>query len=144
MTSLKELASIKIAESIMETPPMIQEMVLNTTKKHIENTIISKLEVLFPILVDQILDDMINCANNMISINIDYYSLFSHIDKNIISIAIKTSKIMFEKMFEKMNNIQSYHVYNNIIDLYDRSSESDNSNKYEYDEDYEDDSEDEL
>jgi hypothetical protein len=136
MSTLKELSAISISKSIMEAPPMIQEMVINTTKKHIEDTYTSKIESLLPFLVDQIIDHMINSINNMRSPSIDYYSLYEHIDKGIISTAIKTAKIIFEKI-NYINAQPQYFMIGNLVDAYDRSTDSDDhdSNRYEDDSD---------
>jgi hypothetical protein len=151
MSSLKQLSLNSIAEDIIQAPPIIQEMIIDNTKKYIEkkvtDEVVTTIEQSIPWMIDHILDDMIDSkiANRNYSVN--YYVMFNHIDKRIVSTAIKSAKIMFEKMQNIQVNVPAGMGMNNMvgfmnmIDMYDARSDDDeyDSNRYEDDGDDEDD-----
>lgn len=161
MSSLKQLSLNSIAEDIIKAPPIIQEMIIDNTKKHIEKKItdevVTTIEQSIPWMVDHILDDMIDSkiANRN---PVNYYDMFYHIDKRIVSTAIKSAKIIFEKMRNIQVNVDTRIAgsmgmnnmvgFMNMIDMYDARSDDDDdddddSNRYEDDgEDGEDDEDD--
>ena len=133
--SLKKLCLNSIAQSIIDSPPIIQEIIIDNTKKDIEKKVINelteKIEQVLPWLIDQILDDIIDSLTIVRTIPVNYYFIYSHIDKRIISTAIKSAKLIFKKMTD-ISNIRNIRnngrslVNMNIIDDYEE----------DYDEDY--------
>jgi hypothetical protein len=145
--SLKEICVESIALSIMNAPPMIQEIIIDSTKKHIEkkvtDEVVTTIEQSIPWMIDHILDDMIDSkiANRNYSVN--YYVMFNHIDKRIVSTAIKSAKIMFQKMQNIQVNVPAGMGMNNMIGMVDMYDERSDDDEYNYDSNrYEDDGDD--
>ena len=133
--SLKDLCMTNISNSIMNAPPEIQEMIIDTTKKNIEkkikDDIIYETTQLISFLTRVIVHDMIECLERRRSNN--YYVMYNHINKHIVSTAIDSAKLLFEKI-ETLNTNRRFI---NIIDAYDPESdvEYDESNRYEDEDD---------
>jgi hypothetical protein len=135
MSSLKNLSIMSIADHIMQSPPIIQEMVIGETVKNIKDKVTKEvnkeIETRIPFLVKIILDDIKQSITFTNRPRTNFYAVFNHIDKSIIKAAIDTADILFENR--------------NIIPVnYSQSDEDDDEHDDEHDEDDEDDEHDDY
>lgn len=145
MLSLKEICEKKIANSIYNMPPQLQEMIICETKEQIRNQIREELkneileekkarkEMLSTViyLVPDIMKDIILSITRHNRQRKDFYQLWSHIPVETIHAAIQIAE-------NAVNEMENRFVYRNFTTA-DVNNLSYNNDLYnEENEDYED------
>jgi hypothetical protein len=134
--NLQELCLSKISQSIINAPPAIQELILNTSKKDLEKKVkkdiildtTKGMSFLIDKIFEQILENRFTKKDEML-----YYSIYNYIDKDIIHEAIETAKTLHEKILN-LSNSNISRFYNTLITPVGISQPmSENDSDYEYD-----------
>lgn len=113
MSNLQELCFINIANSIENSPPLIQEMILDKTKKQIEdkvkNDIYKSHNDIISDLTPEILENIIYCMRNN-SIRKNYREIYSYLPKTAVECAILTAE-------NCASNLEQTYI-NNLMEIY--------------------------
>jgi hypothetical protein len=102
MNNLQELCFINISNSIQNSPPLIQEMILDKTKKQIEdkvkndiykshNDIYKTHNNIISDLTPEILENIIYCMRNN-TIRKNYREIYSYLPEQAVECAILTAE----------------------------------------------------
>ena len=125
MKSLKQLSLTKIANTILDSPPDIKDMIFqeidlvnsNRMKEHNEDQL-----KMIPNITRSILQDIIFSSFNRSECEQRYIS----IDKNVLNAVI-------ESVFKLIDDLKSFNLLNNnIFDVSDDESNSDTDNSEFY------------
>jgi hypothetical protein len=127
--SLKELCLKNIANTILQMPPGLQEMVISESTTLIKEQLRAEIreelreevlkqvhgEVLrqscdiLPYIVPEIIQDIIHSMTNINISRSDYFTMYSNIPREIIMSAVKTAEY-------SVTNLEERYIYNQIPD----------------------------
>ena len=115
MTSLTQLCYKSLAQTIEGAPPMIQEMIVNDTSKHMEKKALERalpkaikkakkqFTELLPDLISEMICDIMNLMVSSLDQTPDYYIKYPNVPRHIIKCAIITA----EETARNLDNIDA-------------------------------------
>ena len=109
VSTLQELCYDRIALTIENAPPLIQEMVLGETVERLEAKILSRVTEhtckcfndMLPYIVPDIMEDIIHASTHPDSIRRNYRDEFSNIWAPVINCAVRVAEEAVRKMEER-------------------------------------------
>jgi len=137
MSSLTTLCIEKIAEQIEQSPPMIQEMIINDTSEHIKKKALKesiKQMSILPSLVASISKAIILSRSRFES-SPNFYEIYITIPQEIVKLAIDISEMNIyelDKSFNILSSVSASSRYRH----YQTESDTDNSDDDEENEMY--------
>lgn len=124
MQNLEDICFQKFTNTIYTMPPLLQEHVIGTSteklkkevKKEVKEEVVLEVSenfaFLLPNIVPEIIRDIITSNSNNNTFRINFFEKYSHIDKNIISCAIKTAEYSVMLLQENYN----FYTYENNLE----------------------------
>ena len=128
MSNLQQLCHQKITESILLSPPTIQEMIINHTIQDIKNTIkddvkdevknecIYDMTLELPSIISEIIKELLESRTNTDKEIPNFYLMFSYINKNIIDCSLEIAN-------QTLYYLDKYYYCNRIIRYTDVNSD---------------------
>lgn len=118
MSSLSNICHQNIVQQIANAPPMIQELVIDTTldtlREKAEKDAYKQLNLL-PDLVVDVLDDIFRCMSSDGEYRVDYFKLYPHVPHEIMKYSIAISeavaRVYQDRLAEPSIESMSYSSY---------------------------------
>lgn len=107
--SLEDLCYQKMAQTMNDAPPVLQEFIMGGTskafKKEVRKDVIKK-EVksmceIIPDLVPEIMEDIIKSISRPTYIRTDFMAIYKHLRPEMVECAIKTAEAAVSRMEER-------------------------------------------
>jgi len=142
--SLTNMCLENIAESVCQMPPLIQDMVINTScdklkkevkeevkkevKEEVKEEVSKDMSNILPHIIPEIMADIFQSMTNNNTTRTNFYEVYNHIDKNLITCAIKSAE-------NSIFLLENKYIYNNTInrqpnDLFYEDDDDDYSEEY--------------
>jgi hypothetical protein len=104
-TNLTSMCMESIVEKIYQAPPMIQEMIIDETKKSIRNKVIIELKEEMRLLISLVpaISKSIILSRAMFFSGDNYYEIYDGVPKHIIQLAIEIAEVNVKELNETFN-----------------------------------------
>jgi hypothetical protein len=128
-STLSDMCQINIAEQIAEAPPIIQEMVVETTTTHLKEEamrdVLANINSTLVYLIPDIVRERVRVMTTDNTYSIDFFALYPHIDSSIMRTA-HTIADAITLEFEDKLTCTTLHNIREIINSYPSDNYSDN------------------
>lgn len=137
--TLQELCYIRLANQMIAAPPMIQEIIMGETKKHMEERItqeivakkLNNMERSLSYMIPDIMEDLIHIIVTPGALRYDYLSRYCLVNPSLVQCAIDIAEEAIRRMEERYIH-QSF--LSNNCEYYDEGEEDNEYNEEDYEE----------
>lgn len=137
MSSLTSLCIEKIAEQIEQSPPMIQEMIINDTSEHIKKKALKetvKQMSILPSLVASISKAIILSRSRFES-SPNFYEIYITVPRDVVKLAIDISEMNIyelDKTFNILSSVSASSRYRHYQSDTDNSEDDEENEMYNF------------